>query len=69
MRKPISKSQITESLHEDGSMVVSVEITDDMEIIPFIKYWMPHIIVLEPTRVKETLEKDIEDYLNKTKVQ
>jgi len=61
-RKPISKSQITESLHEDGSMVVSVEITHDMEIIPFVKYWMPHIIVLKPARVDETIRKDIEEY-------
>lgn len=63
-RKPISKSQITESLHEDGSMVVSVEITDDMEIIPFVKYWTPHIKVLEPTRIEETIQKDLEIYLN-----
>ena len=61
-RKPISKSQITESLHEDGSMVVSVEITHDMEIIPFVKYWMPHIIVLKPARVDEAIRKDIEEY-------
>lgn len=66
-RKPISKSQITESLHEDGSMVVSVEITDDMEIIPFVKYWMPHITVLDPIRIEKTIQKDIENYLNKSK--
>lgn len=65
MRKPISKSQVTESLHEDGSMVVSVEITNDMEIIPLVKYWMPNIEVLEPTRIKEKIKKDFEKYLNK----
>jgi predicted DNA-binding transcriptional regulator YafY len=65
MRKPISKSQVTESLHEDGSMVVSVEITNDMEIIPLVKYWMPHIEVLEPTRIEEKIKKDFEKYLNK----
>ena len=62
-RKPISKSQITESLHEDGSMVVSVEITNDMEIIPFVKYWIPHIKVLEPMGIKEAIERDLEGYL------
>ena len=61
-RKPISKSQITEAVYEDGSMDVSVEITNDMEIIPFVKYWMPHIIVLKPARVDETIRKDIEEY-------
>jgi predicted DNA-binding transcriptional regulator YafY len=64
IRKPISKSQVTESLHEDGSMVVTVEITEDMEIIPFVKYWTPHIKVLDPTRIEETIKKDLENYLN-----
>ncbi len=47
IRKPISKSQIIESLYEDGGMVVSLEITDEMEIMPFVKYWIPYIKVLE----------------------
>ncbi len=67
-RKPISKSQITESVYEDGSMDVSVEITNDMEIIPFVKYWMPHIKVLEPARVDETIRRDIEEYFNDDKI-
>ena len=62
-RKPISKSQVIEELHQDGSMVVSVEITDDMEIIPFVKYWMPHIRILKPASIKETIQKDLEEYL------
>jgi len=63
-RKPISKTQIEESVYEDGSIDVSVEITNDMEIIPFVKYWIPHIRVLEPTRIEETIKKDLQHYLN-----
>ncbi len=66
-RKPISKTQITESLHEDGSMIVSVEITDDMEIIPLVKYWIPHIRVLESTGIQEAIRKDLEEYLEEEK--
>jgi predicted DNA-binding transcriptional regulator YafY len=44
-------------------MEVSVEITNDMEIIPLVKYWIPHIKVLAPLSVKETIEKDLENYL------
>ena len=62
-RKPISKSQITESVYADGSMDVSVAITNDMEIIPFVKYWIPHIKVLEPLSVKETIELDLKAYI------
>lgn len=62
VRKPISKSQITESAYEDGSMDISLEITDDQEIIPFVKYWIPHIKVLEPVRIKELIERDLTEY-------
>ena len=66
-RKPISKSQITESLYEDGSMDVSVEITNDMEIIPFVKYWIPHIKVLSPIRIGKVIETDMKMYLSNNK--
>lgn len=62
-RKPISSSQITESIYEDGSIDVSIEITNDMEIIPLVKYWIPHIKVLEPMRIKETILEDLKGYM------
>ncbi len=62
-RKPISKTQKVEALYEDGSIDVSVEITHDMEIIPVVKYWIPHIRVLEPLSVKETIASDLKTYI------
>ncbi len=58
-RKPISKSQITEAVYDDGSMDISVEITNDMEIIPLVKYWIPNIRVLEPARIAKQIEEDL----------
>ena len=58
-RKPISNTQRVESLHEDGSMEISVEITDDMEIIPLVKYWIPYIRVLEPMSISKQIEDDL----------
>lgn len=62
-RKPISKTQRIESLHGDGSMIISLEITTDMEIIPLVKYWIPHVKVLDPVRIQEAVEIDLEKYL------
>ena len=62
-RKPISSSQKIEALYEDGSMDVSVEITNDMEIMPFVKYWMPHIKVLEPSRIDKLIKEDLSSYM------
>jgi len=38
-------------------MVISVEITTDMEIIPLVKYWLPYIKVLVPKRIQEAIER------------
>jgi predicted DNA-binding transcriptional regulator YafY len=62
-RKPISKTQKVESLYQDGSMDISVEITNDMEIIPLVKYWIPHIKVLEPERIEESIKRDLKGYI------
>jgi predicted DNA-binding transcriptional regulator YafY len=61
--KPISKSQVIKSLSEDGSMVVTVDITNDMEIIPLVKYLMPYIQVVELKRIEQAIEKDLQRYL------
>jgi len=58
-RKPISNTQKTEALYEDGSMDVSVEITNDMEIIPVIKYWIPYIKVLEPDHIAKRIKDEL----------
>jgi predicted DNA-binding transcriptional regulator YafY len=58
-RKPISKTQKVESLYVDGSMDISIEITNDNEIIPVVKYWLPHIKVLEPSRISRQIEEDL----------
>ena len=62
-RKPIAKTQKIESLYEDGNMDVSVEITNDMEIIPVVKYWIPYIKVLEPENISKRIENDLLTYV------
>jgi predicted DNA-binding transcriptional regulator YafY len=63
LRKPISKTQKNEEILEDGSLKLSVMITHKMEIIPIIKYWIPHVRLIEPLEIKEEIEKDFQEYL------
>jgi len=62
-RKPISKTQTIESLHEDGSMEIVIKITHEMEILPLVKYWLPFIKVLEPKSIDDTIKNELENYL------
>ena len=58
-------TQIIETLSQDGTMEFVVTITDEMEIIPIIKYWIPHLRVIEPMWISEMIDEDLESYLNK----
>jgi len=63
-RKPISKSQIISSINsQDGSIELSLKITHEMEIIPTILKWLPHIKVLEPKELRDSVTCRVEEYL------
>jgi predicted DNA-binding transcriptional regulator YafY len=64
-RRPLP-TQTIESLRSDGTMEFSVNITHEMEILPIIKYWIPHLFVVEPVRLREMLEDDLNYYLEFT---
>lgn len=63
-RKPISPNQIIESLYDDGSMDIVLNITHEMEILPIVKYWLPHIKILEPLWINEILEDELKMYIS-----
>lgn len=46
-------------------MEFTVTITHEMEILPIIKYWIPHLFVIEPEWVREIVEEDLEVYAEK----
>lgn len=62
-RRPLPTQKI-ESLHQDGSLEFRVTITYEMEIIPIIKYWIPHLKVLEPLWLQEMINEDLQSYLD-----
>jgi len=61
-RRPLPTQSI-ESLHQDGTMEFIVTITDEMEIMPIVKYWLPHVRILSPKWIGELIDEDLESYL------
>jgi len=57
-RKPISKTQRLLKTYKDGSVELELFITDDMEIIPTIQKYLPHIKVIEPSSIWEKIERN-----------
>jgi predicted DNA-binding transcriptional regulator YafY len=63
IRRPLSKSQRIISTDPDGSVELSIRITDYREIISEVLKWIPHLFVLSPEELKEDIRESIEEYL------
>ncbi|MDD7296555.1 WYL domain-containing protein [Helicobacter bilis] len=61
-RKKISPNQHLIE-HKDGSLDITLHITDFMEIAPLVLMWIPSVAVLEPQELKDFIKKSVEEYL------
>ncbi|HFU76114.1 MAG TPA: WYL domain-containing protein, partial [Arcobacter sp.] len=48
---------------ENGDILLSYEISHDMEIIPLVQQWMPFIQVVEPLCLQEKIVKNVEKFM------
>ncbi len=48
---------------EEGSLILSFQINNDMEIIPLIRQWIPYITVISPCGLRQKLYDEISSYL------
>jgi hypothetical protein len=47
---------------EDGSLIVSSHISHDLQILPIVRYWIPHVRILSPEGLRETLQLSLKDF-------
>lgn len=56
-------SQKTIEEKEDGSLVLSFRVTQEMEMEELVKKWLPHLRVISPLSLRESVEGDLREYL------
>ncbi len=57
--KKFLPSQNFKELLDDGSVLFTVEYTQELEVLPFIQKWMPDLIIVEPLELKEAYIKKL----------
>jgi len=62
-RRPLSTQIISSINSDDNSIEFTIKITHEMEILPIIKYWIPHLKVLEPKWLNDIIKQDLKEYL------
>ncbi len=62
VKKHLKSQRIIET-KENGDMIMTYQINNDMELLPLIKKWLPYIKVLSPKSLDDRIKKDVAHYL------
>lgn len=62
-RRRLIPNQVIEKELDDGSLVVSSRIGHTNQIVPIIRYWIPHIRVIRPRSIQVEVDEGLSAYL------
>lgn len=61
-RALLPEQQVIKKL-EDGGLLVSSQMTHYQQILPLVRYWIPHVKIVNPVGLQEELEGELRGYL------
>ena len=62
-RRKLIANQVIEKELEDGGLLVSAKVGHPNQVLPIVRYWIPHIRIISPEGLQEELEADLGRYL------
>nr|MBF0222545.1 WYL domain-containing protein [Desulfobulbaceae bacterium] len=62
-RRKLIANQIIEKELEDGGLIVSAKVGHVNQVLPIVRYWIPHIRIISPEGLQVDMEKDLRNYL------
>ena len=62
-RSILPEQQIVKELN-DGGLLVSSKINHDMQLLPLIRFWIPHLKIVNPEGLQEELEIGLKEYID-----
>jgi predicted DNA-binding transcriptional regulator YafY len=66
-RQLIPEQHIDKTL-EDGSLIVSARIGHEAQILPIVRYWIPHVSIISPDELRQAVVQSLISYMQKDKV-
>lgn len=62
-RRKLIANQIIEKELADGGLIVSTKVGHPNQVIPIVRYWIPHIRIISPGNLQAEMEKELKEYL------
>lgn len=64
-QEQLPEQEIIES-HADGSLILSTKISHQKQLFPVIRFWLPHLRIVEPVEWQQQLEEELRSLLVST---
>ena len=48
---------------DDGGLLISSKISHVTQILPLVRYWIPHLKIVNPESLQQQLEAELKGYL------
>jgi len=62
-RRKLIANQVIEKELEDGGLIVSAKVGHANQVLPIVRYWIPHIRIISPAGLQEELETELAGYI------
>ena len=62
-RRKLIANQVIEKALEDGGLIISAKVGHPNQVVPIVRYWIPHIRIISPTDLQLEMESEISTYL------
>jgi predicted DNA-binding transcriptional regulator YafY len=62
-RRRLIANQVIEKELEEGGLIVSAKVGHLNQVLPIVRYWIPHIRIISPEGLQAEMEKGLADYL------
>ncbi|MGA1287977.1 MAG: WYL domain-containing protein [Rubrivivax sp.] len=63
-RRLIANQKIVDEL-DDGSLIVSTHVGHPNQVLPIVRYWIPHLRILSPRELQDEVAAGLEAYLDR----
>lgn len=62
LRRKLLPQQETVQQLENGGLIISSQISHANQILPLIRYWIPHVRIISPAELQLSLENEVKQY-------
>jgi predicted DNA-binding transcriptional regulator YafY len=62
-RRKLIANQVIEKELEDGGLIISAKVGHINQVVPIVRYWIPHIRIISPEGLQADMEAEISSYL------